>query len=156
MHPDTDLVADILGQRPDAVVPTPVRPPTLSPPHHTRPQQPPVAVARPGEENERPSHLPSFVPPNAAAVEADAQPLLPVPCGGQLIAKVNEVDTLFSPGELILLAPLHYHTSLHFFSRLKPRLGFPFLRIRTLCWYVGHLFLGIKKKKNCFRSNSKF
>ena len=104
MHPDTDLVADILGQRPDAV-PTPVRPPTLSPPHHTRPQQPPVAVARPGEENERPSHLPSFVPPNA--VEADAQPLLPVPCGGQLIAKVNEVDTLFSPGELILLALLH-------------------------------------------------
>ena len=28
-------------------------------------------------------------------------------CGGQLIAKVNEVDTLFSPGELILLALLH-------------------------------------------------
>ena len=100
MHPDTDLVADILGQRPDAVVPTPVRPPTLSPPHHTRPQQPPVAVARPGEENERPSHLPSFVPPNA--VEAAL-----LPCGGQLIAKVNEVDTLFSPGELILLARLH-------------------------------------------------
>ena len=42
-----------------------------------------------------------------------------LPCGGQLIAKVNEVDTLFSPGELILLAWLHQHTSLHFLFKIE-------------------------------------
>ena len=51
MHPDTDLVADILGQRPDAVMP-PVRPPTLSP-ESPRPLQPPVAVGRPGEDENK-------------------------------------------------------------------------------------------------------
>ena len=52
MHPDTDLVADILGQRPDTMQPgqpgQDIRPaghvpPTLSPPRI--PGQPPVAVA---------------------------------------------------------------------------------------------------------------
>ena len=51
MHPDTDLVADILGQRPDTMQPGPGQdirpaghvPPTLSPPRI--PGQPPVAVA---------------------------------------------------------------------------------------------------------------
>ena len=42
-----------------------------------------------------------------------------LPCGGQLIAKVNEVDTLFSPGELILLARLHQHTSFHFLFKIE-------------------------------------
>ena len=67
MHPDTDLVADILGQRPDvgasSLPPPPIkdeRPPTW---------QLPVSVAD------------------------------PVSCGGHLMAKVNEVNTLFSPGE---------------------------------------------------------
>ena len=49
-----------------------------------------------GEENQ-----PSFLPDIDGGAQ---QPLLP--CGGQLIAKINEVDTLFSPGELILLAPI--------------------------------------------------
>ena len=52
------------------------------------------------------------MPPNA--VEAAL-----LPCGGQLIAKVNEVDTLFSPGELIFLARLHQHTSFHFLFKIE-------------------------------------
>ena len=51
LHPDTDLVADILGQRPDTKPGQDTRPaqrpPTLSPP-----RQPPVAIA----EEERPAH----------------------------------------------------------------------------------------------------
>ena len=52
MHPDTDLVADILGQRPDTMQPgqpgQDIRPaghvpPTLSPPR--TPEQPPIAIA---------------------------------------------------------------------------------------------------------------
>ena len=52
MHPDTDLVADILGQRPDTMQPgqpgQDIRPaghvpPMLSPPR--TPEQPPIAIA---------------------------------------------------------------------------------------------------------------
>lgn len=70
MHPDTDLVADILGQRPDVGAPLVPRPPA------------------PIKDQERP---PTWQLPVSVAD--------PVSCGGHLTAKVNEVNTLFSPGK---------------------------------------------------------
>ena len=72
LHPDTDLVADILGQRPDVVMST------LSPIKDPRP--PPFMHLPSDQEGQNPSAL---------------------SCGGHLVAKINEVDTLFSPGEQI-------------------------------------------------------
>ena len=65
LHPDPDLVANILGSRPDASSSTLAD--SLSP--ITTPKAP-----------------------------GQTKPLLPSSCGGEVIAKVNEVDTLLSPG----------------------------------------------------------
>ena len=76
LHPDTNLVADILGQRPD-VAPTP---PSVA---STASESEEPALSKP-KPNPPHQYLPSIENP---------------PCGGLLMAKVNEVDTLFSPGK---------------------------------------------------------
>ena len=67
LHPDTDLVANILGNRPDGSSST-----------LAESLVPPIVTLNPPEAVE--SYVPQY-------------------CGGEVIAKVNEVDTLLSPGQ---------------------------------------------------------
>jgi len=86
LHPDPDLVANILGSRPDASSSTLAD--SLSP--ITTPKAP-----------------------------GQTKPLLPSSCGGEVIAKVNEVDTLLSPG-----FPHSYPSDLHCVWTLKAPPGY--------------------------------
>ena len=82
LHPDASLVGNILAHRPDGVPTLPPRPLPTVPDLKPRP----------------PSLLPSAIEePSTGGGGTD------LACGGVVIAKVNEVDTLFSPGELIFL-----------------------------------------------------
>ena len=81
LHPDTNLVADILGQRPDVAA----TPPTVA------------STASESEEQAPALTKPKPNPPHQYLPVSIENP----PCGGLLMAKVNEVDTLFSPGKSI-------------------------------------------------------
>ena len=90
LHPNPDLVADILGQRPDVISGSGSTSGNTGSSTGSEGSRP-----RPEENNpwRPPVQLPSI------SENGGQSPLTPVvPCGGPVIAKINEVDTLFSPG----------------------------------------------------------
>ena len=99
LHPDTDLVADILGQRPDVSISSEATPKTT---RTTASWNNPI-------ENRPTSQPPFFLP----SIQDDPS------CGGLLMAKVNQVDTLFSPG-----FPGSYPSDLHCKWTVKAPPGF--------------------------------
>ena len=104
LHPDTDLVADILGQRPDVAVPP--RPSDATPKTTT------TTMNRPIENRPTTAQPPFYLP----SIQEEPS------CGGLLMAKVNEVDTLFSPGLISFHNPLRSH---FLFQSIFDQKGFP-------------------------------
>ena len=102
LHPDTDLVADILGQRPDVSV-TP----------ETTPKTTRITTAWNNPLENRP--ISSSQPPPFYLPSIQDEPS----CGGLLMAKVNQVETLFSPG-----FPGSYPSDLHCKWTVKAPPGF--------------------------------
>merc|ERR1711963_133738 len=69
------------------------------------------------DEDDRPIYLPSDVEAVSDGTGGGQQPLLP--CGGQVMVKVNEVNTLFSPGY-----PQSYPSDLHCIWNVKAPPGY--------------------------------